>query len=661
MIENSQGMPRYLDGFDPLSENMQDDLEDRSIFQEATKRIVSNILKSYTNYFDVFSELIQNGLDAIDARVKAGQPDTGHISVNINCIENTINVVDNGIGMDARELRYCFRPSVSFKNRRESRGHKGVGATFLAYGFSSISVATKKGGTKHAIKLSGGRAWAEEIGHTHSRPRFVEIDGDDPELDGLASGTSITIHIGNGNRPDLTWWNATSAYQWLEMLKIRTPLGGVYLAGAPAPKTRATVSVVDRAGQRTVIESENVEYPWPHEIGGSILPKVKSVDEVARHVRASDGDSSRIAAEFKNLSAMYEIWTKDNLLDESDPSWSKIFDEAEERLIRLHDVAIYGCFASSAKSWTQYQAEVLKIRRSPLLLRGGMQIASDFMVQGDLNVIPLTSTIGYQANTHILIHFRDGNPDMGRKVFQPEIKALAEKTSRQAVNIFKRYIHLMREDSGSPPAVDETDLFEWKLMQKKHVEENPLELAIAGRRLSYASTPRSEQDVVAIFHELVGMEIIRGFDFISTSQYDRYDSCFRTYYIDDERFRFSPSINPLGVARANIAGKLSMPNVLEYKFNLDGLIADFEKEEKFDTDVQLVVCWEIGKAYESRYNLSSRLVGEEGSSRRYFGSTHALWYERQMKFEIICLSDLIQFLRDPEVVIVNHQAIGTRR
>ncbi len=661
MTEGSQIQTRNLDGFDPLSENMQEDLRDRSIFQEATKRIVSNILKSYTNYFDVFSELIQNALDAIDSRIKNGQLDVGHIIINIDCIDNTVHVVDNGVGMDERELRYCFRPSVSFKNRRESRGHKGVGATFLAYGFSSISVTTKKAGITNSIKLSGGRAWAEEIGHTHSRPRFVEIEGAEPELDAFESGTSIKIHIGDGNRPDFTWWNATSAYQWLEMLKIRTPLGGVYLAGAPAPKTRATISVIDRAGQETTIESENVEYPWPHEIGGSILPKVKAVDEVARHIRASDGDPSRIAAEFKNLSAIYQIWTKENLLDDSDPSWSKSFDEAEEKLIRLHDVAVYGCFVSSAKSWTQYQSEVLKIRRSPLLLRGGMQIASDYMVQGDLNVIPLTSTIGYQANTHILIHFRDGNPDMGRKVFQPEIKTLAEKISRQSVNIFKRYIHLMREDSGSPPAVDETELFEWTLAQKRHVEANPLELAIFGNRLAYASVPRSEQDVIAIFHELIGMNILKGYEFISTSQYDRYDSCFRTKYHNNAEMRYSSSSNPLGVSDANLSSKLSMPKVLEYKFNLDGLIADFEKEEKFDRDVQLVVCWEIGRAYEAQYNIASRLVGEEGSSRRYYGSTHVLWYERQMKFEIICLLDLIEFLRDPAVVVANHQALTARR
>ncbi len=62
------------------------------------------------------------------------------------------------------------------------------------------------------------------------------------------------------------------------------------------------------------------------------------------------------------------------------------------------------------------------------------------MVQGDLSIIPLTSTIGYQANSHVIVHFADGNPDMGRKVFQPELKDLGEILAVRAVNVFKRFL-----------------------------------------------------------------------------------------------------------------------------------------------------------------------------------------------------------------------------
>jgi len=464
-----------LDGFDPLSEHLGEKAEDRPLFEEATKRIVGNILKSYTGYFDVFSELVQNSLDAIDVRIRNGNNRQGIIWIKINVPSQIITVTDNGVGMSERELKYCFRPSVSFKSRRESRGHKGVGATFLAYGFAGITVSTKKDSESLAVSLSGGREWADELGTTHQRPRLSVTQFDVPELTVEPSGTSVSVNIGRGNRPDLTWWSATSATQWLELLKIRTPLGGVYLAGQMPPKTFVDVSVVDPASETTAAKSNSVEYLWPHEIGGSILPKVKTVKEVQDHVLRCEGDSARIAAEFRNPSAMWDIWSENELLSDTNNHWAKTFDEDDARLIRTHKACVYGCFVSTAKAWTQYQTDVLKIRRNPLLLRGGMQIASDFMVQGDLGVIPLTSTIGYQANTHVVIHFTDGNPDMGRKVFQPELKALSEKIARQAVNIFKRYIYLMREDSGAPSVQDSTELFNWRLAQIEYGKQNPFD------------------------------------------------------------------------------------------------------------------------------------------------------------------------------------------
>jgi hypothetical protein len=54
---------------------------DFSPFEAATQRAVLNILKSYTGYFDVFSELIQNALDAIDARKRLGHNFIPKISI----------------------------------------------------------------------------------------------------------------------------------------------------------------------------------------------------------------------------------------------------------------------------------------------------------------------------------------------------------------------------------------------------------------------------------------------------------------------------------------------------------------------------------------------------------------------------------------------------
>lgn len=161
--------------------------------------------------------------------------------------------------------------------------------------------------------------------------------------------------------------------------------------------------------------------------------------------------------------------------------------------------------------------------------------------------------------------------------------------------------------------------------------------------------------MIALFHELVSLGVISGYKFISTSQSDRYDSCFRTVYDGRQEYAYSSAGNVLGVGPAHIGVKESMPSVLEYKFDLDGLIADFDKEVKFDSEIQLVVCWKIGHNYEEKYRISSLIVGDEGSSRQFFGSTHVLSYERQKKFEIICLKDLIEWYRNPDTLLGEHK------
>lgn len=642
-----------LQGFDPLTEATDVEAVDRTVFEEATQRIVLNILKSYTGYFDVFSELIQNALDAIDLARKTEPDKPGRLWIAIDVPEGKVVVSDNGIGMDERQVRYCFRPSVSFKSRRESRGHKGVGATFLAYGFTNIHVHTKRNDSALSVQLSNGRAWAEDSSGTHSRPTLQIVPINPPELENEASGTRVEILIG-GHRPDLTWWGAQTAQQWLKMLCMRTPLGGIYLAGASKPKVRVDVSVVGSAGERTEAQTERAEYLFPHEEMKEILAKIQDVTTLRIETRKVDADILRLPAEYKNLGAIWEIWDRQQLLDDTELMWDKVFEEEEQRLIRLHDVPVYGCFLSSAKSWTQYQEHVLRIRRSPPLMRGGMQIASDCMVQGDLSVIPLTSTIGYQANTHVVIHFRDGNPDMGRKVFQPEIKALAEKISRQVVNIFKRYLHLMREDTGAPTSQESSDTWHWLQDLVEFRKANALDFSVSGTPLAYVSKPQCEQDVVAIFHELVGMNMLPGIRFLSTTQTKKYDSCYVTHY-DDHKFAYQRDARPLGVSQKNITSRESRPFILEYKYDFDALVADMEKDEKFLGDVNFVVCWQIGEDYKERYRVVSLLVGDEGVVRSVYGSTHALFSGGEKRLEILCLEDFIAFHQNRDGLLATHE------
>jgi len=636
---------KEIEGFDPLSENVAMGTIEAALLQQATKGLVLNILKSYTGYFDLFSELIQNSLDAIDLRAKDDASYSPRLHVRIDIERNSVSVFDNGSGMNLDQFKYCFRPSVSFKTRREGRGHKGVGATFIAYNYDFVRLETKQRNFHISGILKQGRLWAEDVSNTVPRPLFSHSDTLSPELKAETSGTIFEIHIGQSQRPQLTWWNATNAKQWFELLLMRTPLGGLYLTTPERRKQlEGRITVRDNTGSETVHTFSHAEYLYPHELEN--LDKVKSIGEIDRRMSELTGDPGqrleKIGDAFKRLSAVYEIWDNQQIL--SNETLTRNLDESQRELIGRHKVTLYGCFVSSAKSWSDFQENILKIRKSPLVLKGGLQLASDFMVQGDLSVIPLTSTIGYQNNTHIVVHMIDGNPDMGRKVFQPEIKAVTEELSRRAVDIFKRYLTLMREDTGIPPPRTTRQLETWRNQQEQYRREHPLLSPNADIHLPLVSEPQAEQDVVSLFHELLGCKILRGYNIFATSEYQTYDCVFTVKY--EATDGYSKDGNVLGVAHNVIISEESWPQILEYKFDLDGLVADIESELKFTRDINLCVCWSIGNEYKDSFSIRSYLVGDEGSTRQTFGATHALLKERETVMEIICLKDLISYLRD---------------
>lgn len=636
--------------FDPLSETLELPGADNAIFQEATRRVVENILKSYTGYFDAFSEMIQNALDAIDHRQRSG--DEGYqpfLWIDIDIKNRRLRVIDNGVGMDLGQFLYCFRPNVSFKNRRESRGHKGVGATFLAYGYSVVTLQSKRDGNLLSARLRNGRQWADDVGGHYDRPRLEQIDFRVPELEGSESGTSIEIVIGDGQRPNLAWLNATKADQWATVLRARTPLGGVYLKSPEkVTRTKVVVRVTDASGSVTQTELVNPEYLYPHDI--EFLQRVQSIRSIQSELAKLKGDPNEqmrvIPEEFKRLDASWEIWDKNDLLSE-DNIFSRDLDDGERELIQRHNVVIYACFVSTAKTWTKWRDEYLQINKNSDILRGGLIIASDHMVQGDRLVIPLTSAIGYQANTHVIIHFDDGNPDMGRKAFQPELKSLAEELSKRVVDIFKKYISLMREDAGNPIQSASRELQNWLISQELWRNQNPMEYKLGELTLALISYPQCEQDVVALFHELIGMGVLKGYGIYATSEHLRYDSLMLTDY-PDQSYAFDKTSNRLGVSLPQIKNGPSGANILEYKFNMDGLIADLDKEMKYARDIGICVCWELGSAYKEHYSIESLLVGSNGGDRVFYGATHKVYKDRTPEFEVICLHDLMKFLLNPD-------------
>lgn len=168
--------------------------------------------------------------------------------------------------------------------------------------------------------------------------------------------------------------------------------------------------------------------------------------------------------------------------------------------------------------------------------------------------------------------------------------------------------------------------------------------------MALISCPQQEQDVIALFHELIGAGVIKGIRIFSTSQNETYDSLIELQYPEREEYRHDRLKNPLGVSIELPFPYTSEPQVLEYKYDFDSLITDFAKEIKFPQHINLVVCWQASGAYKEKYYLNSLLIGEERYDRTVFGATHQAFSEgdREKRFEVIILKDLLSYLHNAQ-------------
>lgn len=639
--------------WDPLDSNL-----DQEMLSASAKRSIRNILKSYVGTFDPFAELIQNALDAVD-KMEDHLQTTGnsHLSytktiwLTINLKENSFTIVDNGIGFKESEFKSFLAPSISFKDGKRSRGNKGVGATYIAYGFNDLELGTKGNDFSFSGEIKEGRDWIEDLEGKVARPRIKgkEIKGE--FFDSLKRGSIFTLRFGGSNtKPkDLSWYQAQTADQWAYLLLTKTPLGCVTLTKLPTCQTTFFLKVIGADG--TVTEkSSSTSYLYPHLIiNGS--KNLSDVREEQEKLRKKGGDMTKLSKKFSNLNGIYEIFSSEEV--KKLPS-NKIDDE-ERKLIDLYNVTAYGYFCYSTTVWDILNDDVAKLRKGYRLLRGGIQLANNSMIQGDTIVIPLTQSIGYQNQAHIIVHFQNADPDLGRKGFQPELKELAESIAIGIVNHFKGWRHLLKQDKGNKPdIVQEINLHEWVKREEEFERTHPLSISNPSffnpvNEVSISSEPQTEQDAIVLFSQLLAGGVIRGIKLLSTSQFNQYDGLYKFNVAPPaENHVYNEISNPLGVLIENFRSIVSNPRVLEYKYNLDALIHEFENGEKQERDVSLVVVWEIGKEWSRNYEITSLLDTENLHHRQYHGITHVLHTNTGGRFDAIVMKELIQYLNDPQ-------------
>ncbi len=649
---------QHFESYDPLTVVDQDD----GLLVAARKREIRNILKSYTGYYDPFAEILQNAFDAVEKRAHEEDVDyLPQIWITVDINKKQISVTDNGCGMEFSEFQMFLKPNYSFKSGSRYRGMKGVGATYLAYGFNDLQVSTKLDGKTWSGKIVHGRNWVEDESGELAIPMFtMSTDTPHQPFEKVDTGTSVTIRlVGEGIRPkDLAWAGATDALQWLALLRVHTPLGAIYIEpDQPYFAIRISLEVVDSNGKITSATLDNPEYLYPHK-EAEFSPVVNlreyqgwTKKEIEKRI------TPRKSKRFSNLAGFWITGDADDILNDHSLFPDNLSPEHRE-LVKELNVRVYYFMCYTNDLWVQLKNR-LNLRKNTHLLRGGLQIATRHMPQGPLLTIPISRMLGFQTTTHIVLHI-DAEPDLGRKGFQPEHVNLAETLAQRLVEQYGTYRwELLRRNIGTASRVKELKLQTWIEEQRQHEELHPLKKIDPRvlKPLNYLPTvsePQVEQDVVALFNQMLSSGIIRGILMLSSSQYEQYDGLYRDVLeVPYSAYAYDPATNPLGVVRSSMPSDekpfTGSIKVLEFKYSLDALFEELSMQDKDANALDLVVAWEIGEKWSEMYSITSYLTPTNISHREYHGFTHRFENPAAgtVVFNAIILKDLINYLHDP--------------
>ncbi|MCB8838028.1 ATP-binding protein, partial [Aurantimonas sp. VKM B-3413] len=328
--------------FDPLKLS-HSAISDETAAVRRQKRNIHSILHSYVGWYDPFAELIQNALDSVDKRAtREASSFQKKVSIIINLQSNQLTVSDNGTGLDETAFHRFLAPNESFKDE-DARGSKGVGATFIAYGFNFIRIDTKTKTFSASGIMENARDWLHDK-NTSENPHVYPTTEEpfDENFGHYETGASVTIRFGPKTKPSvLSWPSLLTASAWHIALSIKTAIGAIN----SDPTMHVNITCIDSNGDKSFHEIDGISYIHPH----LHLEKVKDYDEVIKKVRenvAKRGAGAKTPASISNLEAISINWNAENIIGHL----TKLTDEQKD-MIRSHNCTLSGSYIYTAEIW----------------------------------------------------------------------------------------------------------------------------------------------------------------------------------------------------------------------------------------------------------------------------------------------------------------------
>ena len=574
-----------------------DFLTQRSI--KAAKREVSNILDSYHHYWDILSELAQNSRDAINRRNKKIQC-KGVIKLKVDYQSRSVEIFDNGTGITNDQIKSILSPGGGDKSLlNDEIGEKGVGLTFCIFSGNYFEAVSRgEDGVLHGGKIESGNKWVysddldnipeyDLIPETSVPDKYKEnkINLGDNEYD-ISTFTLIKISHINKSGDDIDLFEKT-VDQLKFLLRTRSILGNtssLWEKNAQSEFDFLHEFKLPDSGSNFVKGKISPLYPKLHEL---TKESVHLHDVQKIFMKKSTTKERRKYLEDKTIFSVYKkSWSGGKNVSVYGVMFAgnRIFDQISKNNLNLLNPK------------TQDEDEIEEIFRS------GIFVATKSMPTG-IEISPKKGGRypAYYRRCIFIVEYDDLKFDVGRKSVSNYWKGVLQSAVAELFTQFEDIAIYQKDEKFKPGQgpVDEESPAEREARKKKEwtIYQGLVELDLP--QIKYKKVPNGQEAAVAaIFHEILGADLLKNYEPLSTGYGARYDMhC--NYYKD-------PSV------------KLEV--VIEFKHSLESIIKDLEDSSKFWNDIHLLVAWNANaqKLKDSGFELV------KSDEQMFEGVTHLL-------------------------------------
>jgi hypothetical protein len=443
-------------------------------------REARNVVSSYSHGVDFLAEALQNATDAIDTRrLRTPEKDRAtvpaRIHVTFDCAGRRFSVTDTGIGMSKEDLSLVLTPNVTLKSGREaragterSRGHKGVGLSFLALASNNLQIRTCNGRARFDVVVRGGERWISSDGES-TKPIATARQRRRDAVLGSGSYTTVTIsEFDSEDLDDDIFDLGIEELVW--RLRTVTAIGNTkaLFAGLEQlpPGEHIEVSLDYTARDKRSTKGHAVQYSYA------------SIEELVPKARRTD---------FDQLDAI--------------PGGAQLLSEVRGKGVRYvadwtsasgKDIAVYG-FAMDGRDVDEVRDRLAKRGRFfPAEWQGTFVATRDMptRVQLDHDVIQPRA---FQRRLLLLLQDDGLELDVGRKTLTGSTTRMLRSILKEAWTDDLQKVVSRLQPLGSSPNRELLNAIAERAMEAKDIEAD----------VPYLKAPTETMGVLALFHELV--------------------------------------------------------------------------------------------------------------------------------------------------------------